>query len=87
MRKLHKYYFTECSYNMILGRYMFMILGIDIKFKKRIIEGIYLPYKGCTSPMVGLNYYNYKLLNQTENITINLFVGSYVEEVFKSENN
>ena len=37
---------------MILGRYLIINLGLDIKFSDYIINGGAGPYEGCSVPMV-----------------------------------
>ena len=43
---------------MILDRYLFTALGLDIKFSDNVIIDREGPYEGCSAPMVHLINYN-----------------------------
>ena len=46
---------TNGRYNMILVRYLLIVLGIYLKFSENFIHGVEGPYKGCLVPMVDVN--------------------------------
>ena len=47
---------------MILGRDLITSLVLDINFSYRVIIRGNGPYKGCSTPMVDVNKYNFKYL-------------------------
>ena len=57
-----KYVATTGRYDMILGRDLLTVLGLDLIFSKNIILGGEGPKKGCSAPMVGVNNYEFNIL-------------------------
>ena len=52
--------FTNCIYDMILGRDLLNALGLDLKFSENVIIGGEGPEKGCLSHMVYVSNYYFK---------------------------
>ena len=50
-------------YDIILGRDLLIILGLNLKCFDHAIEADYGTFKGSTSPMVDLGMYEFKDLN------------------------
>ena len=48
---------------MILGQYLLIELGINLKFSEHAIKADDRPFKGSTTPMVYLGTYACKILN------------------------
>ena len=71
---------------MILRRYIFKKLGLNLKFSEHVTEAYDGPFKGSTTPMVGLGTYIFKYTNTLKIIPEELFTNSYVKEVYESEN-
>ena len=53
---------TTGRYNMILGRDLLTVLGMDLNVSENIILGGEGPKKGCSAPMVGVNNYEFNIL-------------------------
>ena len=53
---------TESRYNMILGRHLFTVQGLDIKFSKHVIIDDNGPYEGFLAPLVDINEYKFEQL-------------------------
>ena len=51
---------TACRYNMIISRDLLTKLGIYIKVSTNTIKCSKVPYQGCTTPMVNLDYYEFE---------------------------
>ena len=54
---------TKGRYDIILGRYLLTLLGLNIKSSEQFIEADYGPLKGLTSDMVDLGGYQFIYLN------------------------
>ena len=50
-------------YDMILGQYLLIELGLNLKLSEHVIESDDGPFKGYTTPMVHLDTYIFKDLN------------------------
>ena len=50
-------------YDMILGQYLSIELGLNLKWSEHIIESDDGTFKGFTTPMVDLGTYEFKYLN------------------------
>ena len=50
-------------YEMIIGRYILKLLGVNLKLSEHVIEAYYRPLKGPMTPMVDMGTYAYKILN------------------------
>ena len=48
---------SKGRYDMILGRYLLIELGLNLKFSEHVIESDDGPFKGSTTPMVDLGMY------------------------------
>ena len=76
---------TRGRYDMILGRYLLTILGLNLKWSDHVIEAYDVTFKGYTAPMFDLGTYKFKDLT-TGNITPEeLFTNAYAEEIHESE--
>ena len=64
MWKCHVDKYATGRYDMILGRDILTALGIDLKFSENIIHGGEGPYKGCSTPMVDVENYNFNNLTE-----------------------
>ena len=73
-------------YDLILGRYLLIELGLYLKFYEHIIEADNGPFKWSTTLMVDLGTYIFKYLNAGKITPEEFFTNSYVKEVYKSEN-
>ena len=45
---------AKSRYDMILGRYIFAALGLNLKFSEHVIKGGDGPFEGFTVPMINL---------------------------------
>ena len=48
---------TKGRYDMILRRYLFTDLGLNLKFPDHVIEAYGGPFKGSTAPMIDMGAY------------------------------
>ena len=64
MWKCHIDEYTTVRYDMILGRDLLTALVLDLKFDENFINGGEGPYKGCSTPMVDVNNYNFGILTE-----------------------
>ena len=61
--KCHVDYSAKGMYDMILGRYILIELGLNLKFSEHFTEADDGPFKGFTTPMADLGTYLFKDLN------------------------
>ena len=54
---------TKGRYDIILGRYLLTLLGLNIKSSEQVIEVDYGPLKGLTAAVVDLGGYQFIYLN------------------------
>ena len=66
MWKCHLDESTTNRYDMILGRDLLTTLGLDLAFFENVIHGGQGPYKGCSSPMVDVNNYDFNILTKKQ---------------------
>ena len=67
------------GYDMILGRYLLRVLGLNLKFSDNFIEEDDGPFKGSTSPMVDLFMHEFEYLNIGNISPEESFTNSYAE--------
>ena len=82
-----KYYvnkYTNDRYDMILGRDLLNAMGMDLKFYDNVVIGGEGPYKGCSSPMVDVSYYNFTYITDKTVKPEESFVKLYVGKCLKS---
>ena len=53
--------YYESRYGMIMGRYLLSVLGSNFKIPQKVIEGGDIPFERCTSPIVDLGTYKFKI--------------------------
>ena len=53
----------EGRYDMILSRYLFIALVLDLKISEQVTEGGDGPYECCTAPMTDISTYEYIILS------------------------
>ena len=51
---------NKVRYDMILGREILTVLGLNLKFSDHVIEEDDIPFKGYTASMVDLGTYEFK---------------------------
>ena len=56
--KYHIDEYDKGRYDMIMGRYLLTALVPDIYISEHVIIGGDRPFKGCSSPMVGVRKYD-----------------------------
>ena len=76
---------SKGRYNIILGRDLLTLLGLNLKFSEHAIEADYGPLKGSSSPMVDLGMYELRNLNTGEITPEELFIKAYEEEIHEPE--
>ena len=76
---------SKGSYYTILGRYILTALGFNIKLSEHVNKVDDVPLKISSAPMVDSGTYEYQYLNTGEITPKELFMNSYVEEIYKSE--
>ena len=74
--------FDKDRCDIIIGRYLLTVLGLNIYFSRYIIEVVDEPLKGSTSPLIYLGVYYYKYLNMGEVTPEKYFKNVYVEKLF-----
>ena len=63
---------------MILGRYLLVVLGLDLKFSENVTHGGEGPYEGCSAPMVDVNNYNFNITTAKTVIPEESFINACV---------
>ena len=64
--KCHNDEYNTGRYDIILGRDLLTVLGLDLKFSENVIIVREVPYKGCSSPIVDVSNYDFKsIINKT----------------------
>ena len=64
MWKCHKDESTNGRYYVILGRDLFTVLGLYLKFSENVIRGGEIPYEGCLAPIVDVNNYDFNIVTE-----------------------
>ena len=66
---------------MILCRYPFTALLLDIKLSYHVIEAYEKPFKGSKAPIVDMGTYEFKGLNSGKITSEEMFMDAYQEEI------
>ena len=70
---------TKDGYEIILGKYIFIDLRLNLKFSDHVIKSDYGPLKWSKASMADLGTYEFRVLN-TGNVTPEeLFLNFYIE--------
>ena len=67
-------------HDMILGRDLIKVLGLNLEFSEHIIDADDGPLKGLTASMVDLGTYEFKILNTWKITPTESFKNTYTEE-------
>ena len=76
---------TKGIYDTILGRYLLIDLGLNLKWSDHVIESDDGTFKGYMAPMVDLGTYEFKYINTVNIKPEESFTNDYSEEIHKSE--
>ena len=83
MEKCHVEDLNRGWYGMIIGMDILNTMVIDLTFCTNTIEYVPGPYKGCTTPMIDLNDYDFEPMNEKMLPYLEVsFINSYVNECF-----
>ena len=77
--KCHVNKSAKGRYNMIVGRYLWTELWLNLKFYYYVVEEDGGPFKGSTEPMVDLVKYEFKYLNTGKITPKELFTNACTE--------
>ena len=71
--------YTKGRYNMIIRRYIWTELGLNLKISYHAIESDYDTFKGTTENTIDLGKYEFKYLNMGKITPEESFINSYAE--------
>ena len=83
--KFHIYDSAKGRYDMILGRYLLISLGLNLELSKHVTKVDYGTFKGSTAPMVDLGAYIFRYLNIGKTKPEESFIDAYSRLVYYSE--
>ena len=76
---------TKVRYGKILGRDLWTVLGLNLKFYEHFIKEDYGPWKELTGPMVDLGTYEFKIWKRWKFKPEELIMNAYAEERNESD--
>ena len=70
---------------MILGRYLFTALGLNLKLYEKIVISGEIPYEECSAPIIDVSKYNFKPLTDKIVKLEESFIITYIDKCLESE--